>query len=82
MLRLQGRPIYSRAAGADVCTVCSSLAAIWRQKFILEQRAQMRDRLVQAALNGELKWGGAHLAGFAPAQPQILDDSDDSDEEM
>ena len=35
------------------------------QSFILEQRAQMRARLVQVAINGSLKFGDAQLVGFA-----------------
>ena len=45
--------------------------------FILEARADMRGRLVQAALAGKLAWGQANLAGFAPATAQNLDNFDD-----
>ena len=34
------------------------------QAFILEQRAEMRGRLVQAAMDGVLKFNAAALAGF------------------
>ena len=45
--------------------------------FILEQRADMRGRLVQAALADKLAWGQASLAGFAPATALDLVDFDD-----
>ena len=35
--------------------------------YILGQRADMRNRLVHAALADKLSWGAASLAGFAPA---------------
>ena len=34
------------------------------QAFILEQRAEMRGRLVQAAMDGGLNFNAAALAGF------------------
>lgn len=34
------------------------------QTFILEQRAEMRERLVQAAMDGVLKFNAAALEGF------------------
>jgi hypothetical protein len=34
------------------------------QAFILEQRAEMRGRLVQAAMDGVLKHNAASLAGY------------------
>ena len=45
--------------------------------LILEQRADMRGWLVQAALADKLPWGQARLAGFAPATAVDLDDLDD-----
>ena len=40
-------------------------------------RADMRGRLVQAALANGLSWGQANLAGFAPATALDLDEYDD-----
>ena len=49
-------------------------------KFILEQRADMRVRLVKLAMEGELQHGQAKLNGFADcaAFPEavIIDDSE------
>ena len=52
------------------------------QTFILEQRAEMRARLVQAALEGKLKHGAAELEGFClstgiDVEPADLEELDD-----
>ena len=47
------------------------------EKYILDVRADMRGRLVQAALAGKLAWGSANLEGFAPATALNLDEFDD-----
>ena len=49
------------------------------RQFIIGQRADMRGRLVQAALDRKLRHEAASLAGFAPslAQDYTLDDLDD-----
>ena len=50
------------------------------QTFILEQRADMRARLVQVAIQGKLKYSTAALAGFAQTGaslcPDELEESD------
>ena len=50
------------------------------QTFILEQRADMRARLVQVAIQGKLKYSTATLAGFAQTGaslcPDELEESD------
>ena len=45
--------------------------------YILGQRADMRGRLVHAALADKLSWGAASLAGFAPATAFDLDSFDE-----
>jgi len=37
------------------------------QTFILEQRAEMRARLLQLAMEGKLEYGQAELDGFGPS---------------
>ena len=39
------------------------------KKFILEQRAEMRARLVQLAVDSQLRFGQASLAGFTSGAP-------------
>ena len=69
------------AAGAQHLTGLRGTARSTAEKanvaLILEQRADMRGRLVQAALADKLAWGQARLAGFAPATAVDLDDFDD-----
>jgi len=45
--------------------------------YILDFRADMRGRLVQAALASKLAWGQAMLTGFAQAAANNLDEFDD-----
>ena len=52
------------------------------RKFILGQRADMRGRLVQAALAGKLKHAAASLSGFAPSVAQDLDLEEYDNEEL
>ena len=47
------------------------------EEYILGVRADMRGRLVQAALANGLSWGQANLAGFAPATALDLEEYDD-----
>ena len=50
------------------------------RKFALGQRAEMRARLVQLAIENKLRYGQAKLAGSAASVAVALDDSDsDSD---
>lgn len=49
------------------------------QAFILEQRAEMRARLVQVAIAGNLKYSEAALAGFAQREASLSIDDDDDD---
>ena len=69
------------AAGAQNLTGLRGTARSTAERanvaFILEQRADMRGRLVQAALADKLAWGQASLAGFAPATALDLVDFDD-----
>lgn len=54
------------------------------QSFILHQRAEMRQRLVSAAMAGNLKHGAAVLAGFAESDTTVvinLNNFDEGDEE-
>ena len=51
------------------------------QRFIVEQRADMRGRLVQAAMSDELKHGQAYLLGFTSATAINLDALDEEDSE-
>ena len=45
-------------------------------KFILEQRAEMRSRLVQLAIGSKLKYGHARLAGFSPSTAvEVVDEA-------
>ena len=46
--------------------------------YICTARADMRGRLVQAALADKLAWGAARLAGFAPATALDLEKFDDA----
>ena len=54
------------------------------QTFILEQRAEMRARLVQLAIEGSLYRGSAVLDGFAQSTPVQLesDEFDDDDDDV
>ena len=51
------------------------------QTFILEERAEMRARLVQLAIDNKLKFGSAALAGFVqgPVVQVQVDEFDDDD---
>jgi len=57
-------------------------AARKSREFILGQRADMRGRLVQAALAGKLKYEAASLSGFASSIAQDLDLEEYDDEEL
>jgi hypothetical protein len=62
--------------------VAKTAASKANQTFILEQRAYMRERLVQVAIAGKLTFSAASLAGFAQPGAQsvvetiLIDDSD------
>ena len=49
---------------ASLNGVAKRTAGKVNQTFILEQRAEMRERLVQAAMDGVLKFNAAALEGF------------------
>ena len=76
-----------RVAGISVALTRSTHPAVRQprcanQTFILEQRAYMRERLVQVAIAGKLTFSAASLAGFAQPGAQsvvetiLIDDSD------
>ena len=65
------------------CRGATKTAAAGKSReFILGQRADMRGRLVQAALAGKLKCEAASLSGFAPSVAQDLDLEEYDDEEL
>jgi hypothetical protein len=59
--------------------ICARRAKTANNKFILEQRAEMRARLVQLAIENTLKYGQAKLAGFAKTTPINLADGPSGD---
>ena len=57
-------------------------AAAANKDYILNARADMRGRLVQAALAQKLAFGSSVLAGFMPAGATIDVDFDELDDEI
>jgi hypothetical protein len=55
-------------------------AAKSNRAFIIKQRADMRTRLVHAAMAGKLAWGSAQLAGFVESASETVDLTELDDE--
>lgn len=51
-------------------------------KFVIEQRAEIRARLVQLALENKLRFGQARLTGFATTAPIDVAEEFDLEFEM